>query len=76
MLTYLYRGEKLTREQLGRKAARRQLGTCQDCGHHKPVRTVTFWATGMPYRVCEPCERVYGPKGMNILNWPVLRREV
>lgn len=35
------------------------LGYCQDCGHSKPVTTVTFWLGGMRYRVCSECIKPY-----------------
>lgn len=35
-------------------------GRCQDCGHDKRVTVVTFWVTGMRYRLCAACVRVYG----------------
>jgi len=43
------------------KAKRRKYttGHCQDCGHEKPVTTITFWATGMKYRVCSKCISPY-----------------
>lgn len=50
-----------------RKIARRANGACQDCGRTLPVRRVTFWMTGMPYRVCAECERPY----RHTINWPV-----
>lgn len=49
------------------RIARRHPGQCSDCGHHKPVRWITFWATGYRYRVCAQCERAY----RRIINWPV-----
>ena len=51
------------------RLALRSPGTCRDCGWHKPVRTITFWATGLRYRVCEECERPY----RHAINWPVQR---
>lgn len=50
--------------------ARRHPGNCQDCGHHRPVRTVSFWATGYRYRVCADCEKPY----RHVINWPVRGR--
>jgi len=71
MSIYLYNGERLTRGELARKATRRKRGTCQDCGHVKPVRTVTFWASGFRYTVCADCEKAY----RGAINWPVLEAE-
>lgn len=48
--------------------ARRKVGRpCQDCGWRKPVRVITFWATGFRYRVCADCEKCYRP----VICWPV-----
>lgn len=33
--------------------------TCQDCGWHKSVTTIYFWATGMKYVVCAECIKAY-----------------
>lgn len=43
------------------KRARRfwYAGTCQDCGWHRRVTMVTFWATGLMYTVCADCLRPY-----------------
>ncbi len=52
--------------------ARRKIGRpCQDCGRTIPVRTVRFWVNGMPYVVCKDCEKEYGPRGINVICWPV-----
>lgn len=32
---------------------------CQDCGRHRRVTVIEFWATGMLYRVCGECIRAY-----------------
>lgn len=34
-------------------------GQCQDCGWHKRVTTIYFWATGMRYVVCAECIKPY-----------------
>ncbi len=53
------------------RTARRSPGRCQDCGWHKPVRTITFWSSGVPYTVCAECERGY----RTIINWPVREQD-
>jgi len=49
--------------------ARRKLGTCQDCGWTKKVRTVIFWLNDMRYTVCAGCEKSY----RHSICWPVIK---
>jgi hypothetical protein len=32
---------------------------CEDCGQYRPWTVITFWATGMRYRVCGDCIDAY-----------------
>jgi hypothetical protein len=34
-------------------------GRCEDCGHVKSTTVITFWTTGMKYRVCSECIKPY-----------------
>ena len=34
-------------------------GVCKDCGRLRSTTIITFWATGMPYRVCADCIKPY-----------------
>jgi hypothetical protein len=45
-----------------RRRRKYHLGRCEDCGHtHKPITTVTFWATGHKADYCAKCARTYRP---------------
>lgn len=41
------------------KRRKYERGSCQDCGWQRNVTTITFWATGMRYRVCPDCIKPY-----------------
>jgi hypothetical protein len=42
-----------------RKRRKYSEGKCNDCGRHRPVTQVAFWATGMKYVVCGQCIKPY-----------------
>ena len=35
------------------------IGVCNDCGYSKSTTVITFWASGMKYRVCAECIKPY-----------------
>jgi hypothetical protein len=34
-------------------------GNCEDCGWHRNVTTIYWWASNTPYVVCAECIRPY-----------------